>query len=316
VTVPVPPFSAPAFIDPRQLEKLGDLQLLARTLVASLGDGLHRGVGSGNAAEFSQYRPYSAGDDTRMVDWRLYGRSDRLYLKESHQENSLRCCLLLDCSASMDYASSGLSKFSYGRMLAAGLAGVAQSQRDAIGLLAYHHAVETFVPPRLGGAHLTRVLESLQILQPGQGTDTTSALAWAVEVLPPRGMVVLISDLLYPVDEVLAHLRTLQARHHDVLVLQISDPAERDFPFAQGQALEDAEDGSRGFAADASARRQYLENRARHFDRLAQACLDDGIELEEFSSDEPLDRALHRFLRRRRRLARLPGKSQRPGWSA
>lgn len=287
------------FIDPAQLLRVGDLQLLARTVVKGLGIGLHHSPTSGSAIEFAQYRPYAQGDDSRAVDWRLYGRTDRLHIKQYQEETNMRCTILLDCSGSMNYGSEGVTKFQYARMLAACLAMILSAQKDMIALVAYHHDLKVYIPPRNNPRHLRRILLELDGLEPAGATDTAGALRYLGDVLQPRGMVILISDLLHPVEETIDHLKSLCARRHDMIVFQISDPVEQSFPFDKSVIFVDAEDDRRQFTIPDQVREEYLDNRRRHFDLIRQECLSVEIDLREFSTSEPLDQALHHFMKRR-----------------
>jgi len=287
------------FIAPTELAAISDLRLLARTVVAGMAGGVHRSARTGSAAEFAQYRSYAQGDDPRFVDWRLYGRSDRLYVRQFREETNLRCTILLDCSASMGYGSGAVDKFRYAQMLVACLATLAVGQRDEVGFAAFGSELETYVPGRARADHLHRLLVAMSNVRAQGGTDTEGILRFAGDALPARGMVVLVSDLLHPIENVLRQLRSLRARRHDVLVLQISDRAERDFPFERAVTLRDAEDGRELFAVPSAVRAAYLENRANHFAQIRRECLAAEIDVDEFSCDEPLDRALQRFLVRR-----------------
>lgn len=286
-------------VDPAQLVRISDLELLARTVMEGLMAGLHRSPHSGSSIEFAQYRPYAQGDDPRKVDWKLYGRTDRLYLKQFEEETTLRCTILVDCSASMDYTSHAVTKFNYARMLAASLAMLLHRQRDAAGLVAYHEQLLTYVPPQAAKHHVRRIMVELDGLKPQGPTDTARALHYLGDVLKPRGLVVLISDLLHPLDEMLEHLRSLRARRHDVIVMQISDPAEQTFPFDHTVTFVDAETGREQYTVPETVRAAYLENRKNHFDRIRAECLAWEIDVTEFTTSEPLDRALHFFLNHR-----------------
>jgi uncharacterized protein (DUF58 family) len=287
------------FLDPAQAAKIKDLQLLARTVVEGLSGGMHRSPHAGTSIEFAQYRPYCQGDDPRHVDWRLYARTDRLHVKQYQDETNLRCTILLDCSASMDYGSGEITKFEYARMLAACIAMILAPQRDQTGLIAYHHELETYIPPRVDAKHLQRILVELQNLKPAGKTDAEKALRYLGDVIHPRGMVVLISDLLHPVDGMTDHLRSLSVRGHDLIVLQISDPAEQTFPFDRVATLVDAEGMGEQYTVPDLVRDEYLENRKRHFDHIRTECHASEIDIAEFTSTEPLDRALHFFIQQR-----------------
>ena len=290
-----------SFIDPELLSQIADLELLARTVVSGMSSGIHRSIHTGSSVEFAQYRPYVQGDDPRFVDWRLYGRTDRLHIKQFQEENNLRATVLLDCSASMDYGSEGVTKFRYAQMLAASLVVLMNGQRDVVGFGGYHHELCGYVPGRTQADQVHRILVEIDGLRPEGTTDTAGALFFIGDVIPPRGMVVLISDLLHPIEGMVAHLRSLRARRHDVIVLQISDPAEQTFPFDRSITLVDAEEDREQFTVPDAVREAYLENRSGHFDRIREECLAAEIDVEEFNCTEPLDRALHHFIRRRNR---------------
>lgn len=348
------------FLDPEELAQIGDLELIARTLVQGLRGGVHRSPQAGASIEFAHYRPYVQGEDPRRMDWKLYARSDRLYLKQSLEERNLACTILVDSSASMNFGSGrsarnggngrggkngrgavainrragregareglasralGLAgarrptytKFRYAQMLAAALATLLTDQKDAVGLAIYDERIRSAIPARMVRHHLHRILSELERAQPQGRTDTAATLAYLGDVLPPRGMVILISDLLHPLDAMLEHLRSLRAMRHDVLVLQVSDPAERDFTFDEPVTLVDAESETETFVMPERVRREYLENRRRHFEKLREECLKAEIDLREFSTDEPLDYALEAFLRHRRTLARHTHRAGGPG---
>ena len=299
------------FMNPTDLARIKDLHLLARSVVEGTMLGLHRSPHAGASVEFAQYRPYTQGEDLRHVDWRLYGRTDRLHIKQFQEETNLRCTVVLDCSASMDYASAGLTKFRYAQMLAACLAYLLSRQKDAVGFIGYHRNIHLYLPPRMGVRHLRRILADLEALRPEGPTDTAGTLAYLGNVIKPRGMAVLISDLLHPLDETLDHLRSLRARRQDLMVLQISDPAEQTFPFDRTVTLVDAEDDRERFAIPEAIREQYLENRRAHFARIRRECLAEEIDIEEFGTDRPLDHALRYFLQRRSHLLMRSSRVQR-----
>lgn len=295
--------------DPAEWIPLKDLDLLARTVVEGFRAGLHRSAQKGASIEFAQYRPYSQGDDLRYVDWRLFGRSDRLYLKQSHEDTNLRCTFLLDRSASMGYASGAVAKFDYARMLIASLAMLLHRQNDAVGFMAYHEGVDPYIPAKAESRHFHRLLVALGQTRAEGTSSTGDVLRYLGQVLPARGIIILVSDLLHPVEETLEQLRSLRARRHEVMVFQISDRAELTFPFQQAGTFVDAEGSGERFAVPDRVREEYLENRRRHFERIRDECLGAEIELQEFVSDEPLELALHAFLKRRRRaLARGGGR--------
>jgi len=297
-----------AFIDPSTLSRISDLELLARTVVSGFLSGIHRSPRTGSSVEFAQYRPYAQGDDLRFLDWKLFGRTDRLHLKQFQEETNLHCSILLDCSGSMGYGSGGITKLDYARMLAASLAMILQRQGDSVGLVCYHHDLLLHIPPITGRRNLRRILVELSNLEAGERTDAPRALRFLGDVLPPRGMIVLISDLLHPAESVVEHLRSLRARRHDVLVFQISDPTEQSFSFDHAVTLVDAEVGEERFVVPDAVREAYLANRRAHFDGLRDASLSAEIDLAEFTTDSPLDHALRHYIEHRNRALMTSGR--------
>jgi uncharacterized protein (DUF58 family) len=289
------------FPEPAELVRLTDLELVARTVVDGFRAGFHRSTRKGASFEFSMYRPYAQGDDLRFVDWRRFGRSDRLYLKQSNEETNLKCTFLLDRSASMGFASASVTKFAYARMLVASLAMLLHRQNDAVGFMAYHDRVDPYFPARSESRHFHQLLVALAQVGAAGTSATGESLRYLGQVLPPRGMIVLVSDLLHPIDETLEQLRSLRARRHEVLVFQISDRAEETFPFDRDVTLIDPETGGERYSVPELVRAEYQENRRRHFDRIRAECLGAEIGIHEFFSDEPLEFALQAFLARRRR---------------
>lgn len=293
-----------SLVDPALLASLTDLALLARVVVEGFIAGLHASPHFGSSVEFVQYRPYVQGDDPRFVDWSLYARTDRLHTKQFQEETNLRCTILLDCSASMQFASGPVSKFQYARMLAACLAMLLFQQKDAAGLVAFNQDIDTYIPPRMNALHFHRLLVELGRLAPSGPTGLAMTLQKIGDLLSPRSLVVVLSDFLCPLDEIVPLLKQLRARRHDVLVLPIGDAMERDFTWNRSATLVDAESGQELYIVPAAVREQYLENRRCHFDRLREECLSAEIDMEEYITTEPLHRALSCFLQRRNRNRR------------
>lgn len=290
------------FLNPDELAGVADLQLLARRVVEGFLAGLHRSPHFGSSIEFAQYRQYVQGDDPRFVDWNLYARTDRLHTKQFHEETNLRSMILLDSSASMSYASGKVSKLDYARMLAACLAMLLIKQNDAVGLSAFQELVRLTIPPKNSQRHLQRIFVELANIEPSGKTSLAEAAQHACETLPLRSMVILISDLLDDQNDFSTYIRLLRARGFDVLVLQISDPAERDFSISKSTLLIDPENQREQFVVPDDMREDYLENRRAYFHVIRSACIGMQVELDEFDTSEPLDRALHFFLRQRQQL--------------
>lgn len=286
-------------IAPDDLVKVKDLSLLAQALVSGQRLGLHRSPHAGSSVEFSQYRPYAQGDDPRFVDWKRFGRTDRLHIKEFHEETNMRCTLLLDCSASMGYGTTALTKFRYAQILTASLAWLLTQQHDETALVAYHDEICCHIPHQRRAHQIRRLLAALEALTPGGATATGPALNWVGDIMAPRGMVVLISDLLQPLPQVATQLRALRARRHDVLVFQVADVAEVTLPFSDAVTLLDAEDGGERLVDVEKVRGDYLKSREAHFEEIRALCLAYEIDYMTLQTDTSLDGALRHFLYRR-----------------
>src|SRR4051812_14209073 len=230
--------SAP-LIDPPTLMRIKSLQMRAKLAVEGFIKGIHRSPYHGFSVEFSEYREYSPGDDPRFLDWRLFARSDRYYVKRFEDETNLRCYLVLDTSRSMGYRSGtgsgsepgSYTKGDYARTAAATIAYFLSTQRDAVGLITFEDRITEYVPPRYRPGHLRRLMAVLEREPLGRATDLEGPLEQIAATVRKRGLIVLISDLLAPTDSLRTRLGYLRSRGHDVIVLRILDPAEVEFPF-------------------------------------------------------------------------------------
>ena len=292
--------------DPYTLMRLRTLELRAKVVVEGFMSGLHRSPYHGFSVEFTDYRQYTPGDDLRYLDWKLLARSDRYYLKRFEDETNLRCHLVVDLSKSMGYGGGGAnangstpadwSKADYARTLAATLAYFLNGQRDAVGLLTFDQRVVDVIPPRFRPGHLRRLMMALERSAAGRGTDVNMALEQVARTVRKRGLVVLISDLLVPVDQLQQRLGYLRSVGHEVIVLRVLDETEVSFDFPQASLFQDVETGRDLYVDPASARRQYLERFAEHESQVRAACDQLGIEYRRFVTNQPLETALSEFV--------------------
>src|SRR3954470_5165084 len=252
------PRSASGFIDPATLMRIKSLQLRAKIVVQGFLSGLHRSPHHGFSVEFSEYRHYSPGDDPRHLDWRLYARTDRYYIKRFEDETNLRCHLVVDLSRSMEYGSLGYTKADYARTLAATLAYYLQTQRDAAGLTTFHDQILDYLPSRYRPGHLRRLMLLLERPVAGTATNLTKPLERVAELLRKRGVVVLVSDLLAPLDGLANQLAALVSRGHEVIVFQVLDPAELEFQFDEAALFVDAESDRELYVDPQTIRDEYL----------------------------------------------------------
>ena len=289
------------YLDFDTLSRIRNIQLLAKTVVEGFVLGLHRSPYRGFSVEFAEYRPYVAGDEIRHVDWKLYGKTDRYYIKQFEEETNLNCHILLDKSASMGYGSGGLTKLQYGSYLAASLAYFMMLQRDATGLVLFDTEIQKLLPARSRTTHLHLMLAELENLVPSGGTRTGKPLHDLAEGVKKRGLIVLISDLLDEPEEVLGGLQHFRFLGNDVIVFHIIDRAEREFPFDQITEFIDPETDERILSAPQSVRQHYLAEMDEFYGRYRQGCADLKVDYKLFDTSTPLELALSEYLFKRSR---------------
>ena len=289
------------FIDTRILMQIRSLELRSQVVVQGFWNGIHRSPYHGFSAEFTEYRQYVPGDDTRYLDWRLLARSDRFYIKKFEDETNLRCHLLLDQSRSMTFGSLDWTKADYAHTLAATLAYFLFQQGDAVGLLSFDENIRDYLPAKNRPGHLRQLMLSLEKPAGGKSTDLSKPLRRIVELVNKRGLIVLVSDLLTPLDELERQLGRLTATGHEVVVFRVLDPQEVNFDYNEALLFHDVETESDFFIDPAAARRKYLGRFEEHGDSLRSICNKLGAEFLSVTTDLPLDRVLSDFLRQRRR---------------
>lgn len=283
-------------IDPETLMKLKTLELRARAVVEGFLSGLHRSPYHGFSAEFSEYREYSPGDDPRYLDWKLFARSDRYYIKRFEEETNLACWLLLDLSRSMGFGSGSYSKADYARTAAATLAYFLTTQRDAVGLVTFDESIGESLPARFRPSHLHRVMLTLENAVGGTSTSIDKPLEQIAATVSKRGLIVLLTDMLAPLEGLETNLGYLRARGHEVLVVRILDPREIDFKFEKASMFRDAETGREFYVDPESAEKEYRERFDEHAAALGKLTQGLGIDLVTMRTDEPLDSLLFDFI--------------------
>lgn len=281
------------FLSPEVVAGLGTLELKARTIVEGLLLGLHRSPFRGYSVEFAEYRQYLPGDDPATVDWKVYARSDRHYVKKFEHDTNVEAALLLDVSPSMAYGGGrGMTKLAYGSCLAAALAYLLNGQRDAVGLALFDRQLQLYVPPAVRTGQLTRLLIALDQARPGAASDTAAALRQVAERLRRRGLIVVFSDLLDDQARVIDGLRLLRARGMEVVVFHVLDEDELTFPFERAAMFRDVETGEEILTHPALARAEYLAAlqawRQTYITELRGA----GIDYQLASTSTPLDATL------------------------
>ena len=291
-------------LDPQVVSRLGRLDLKARLVVEGFISGLHKSPFHGFSVEFVEHRQYMPGDSLRSVDWKVYAKSDRFYVKQYEDETNLRAHLVVDHSASMQYASQpgAVTKLEYARALAAALAYLMLHQQDAVGLLTFAEKIETFVPARARRSHLDVVLRELDRMRPGGRTALAMSLHHLAERIRRRGLVVLFSDLMASPDAVLSGLAHFRHRQHEVLVFHVLDPAERAFDFAEPATFVDVETGEEVALEPWEVRGTYRQRMDAWLERYRTECRRSQIDYVPLDTSMPYDQALFAYLEKRRRL--------------
>lgn len=289
------------FIDPDVLTRISDLELLARGVVEGFVAGLHKSPYKGFSVEFMEYRPYMPGDDPAHVDWKLFARTDRYYIKQFEDETNTSLNLLLDVSPSMGYASGTLTKLTYASYLAAALAYLIIRQRDAAGLTFFDSEARLRIPPRSTAGHLHTMLTHLEGAELGARTSIGKPLHELAEAERKRGFVVLVSDLLDEPEATIDGLRHFRFKGHEVIVFHVLDPQEVRFDFEDMVEFEDLETGEKMLVEGEAARALYLENLEHFQGTLRQGCGQLGVDYVPIVTDQPLDFALFEYLAARQR---------------
>jgi uncharacterized protein (DUF58 family) len=285
------------YFDPKVLAGIANLGLRARWVVEGLMSGVHKSRAKGFSVEFEEHREYSPGDEIRRIDWKALGKFDRYFIKEYEDETNLRAHLVLDASASMNYASDGITKFDYGCTLTASLAYLILKQQDAAGLVTFSDRIEAFIPPRAKRDYLLQILHALESRNPSGETNVGKILEDIAGQIRRRGLVILVSDLLDEPEPILKGLRQFRFKGNDVIVFHLLDRAELDLPFDGNILFEDLEAANLQIVADPRAiRTAYRQVVEEFIADMRKQCHADSIDYQLISTSTPLDQALASYL--------------------
>ncbi len=284
------------FLHPEAIRRIARLELRARHIVEGFLSGMHRSPYFGHSVEFAQHREYVPGDDLRDIDWKVWAKQDRLYIKQYEEETNMRCTLLVDVSRSMQYGSGPLNKYEYACTAAVSLAYLILRQQDSVGCIAFDSKIRTAVPPRSKRTHLMSIIKALDGSRPQETTDLSTILAQVAENQPRRGMVILFSDLLVQRPPLLRGLRLLRQRGHDVLVLHVMDDDELDFPFSGPTRFDGLEVPDYLSCNPRALREGYLKALNDYLEEIRRGCASHTIDYALVRTSEPLDAALAHFL--------------------
>lgn len=290
----------PQLMDAAVVMSIRSLELRAKVIVDGFRTGLNRSPRHGFSVEFSEYRQYAQGDDPRFLDWKLYARTDRSYIRLFEDETNLRCYLVVDGSRSMSFGSLPWTKYDYGRTIAAALAWLMNRQGDAVGLTLFDEAVRQVVPARYRPGQLRRLLVALEEPTSGSQTNPQQALEHAARRLHKQGLVILISDLLAPVEQIREGLKLLRGCRHDIVVFQILDPAELLLNFDGPRLFQDLETRQELYCDPELVREEFIARLTDHNQQVRTACESVGAAFRQLTTSQPLELALAEFLQSRR----------------
>jgi len=290
------------YLDPEIVGKLKGMELRARMVVEGFIAGLHKSPYHGFSVEFAEHRQYRPGDNIRDIDWKVYAKSDRHYIKQYEEETNLKAYLLLDCSASMGYSSGGQIKHDYAATLAAALSFLMLKQRDAVGLVTFDDKIRRYVPPRSKSGHLHVLLQELAGQKPSDRTDIALTLHEMAERITRRGLVIIMSDLLDDPDKIIPGLKHFRHKNHEVILFHILDPRERDFAFTREAIFKDLETGEEITTLPWQIKKHYARMTHEFSERIAAECRQSRIDYHLIDTSIPFDTALYAFLAKREKL--------------
>ena len=291
------------FVDPKVLSRIKDLSLVARWVVDGIINGMHRAPHFGASIDFAEHRGYVAGDDIRRLDWRLFARTDRYFIKQYEADTNANFSVLMDVSRSMGFASQGVSKLEYGSYLAACLAYLSHKQRDRVGIITFDEDVVTHVPS--SAKHFNTLLHTLHNAQPQRPGRLLEVLAKVAEHFKRRSIVALISDLYENPSDLVDTLKPYRAMGNDLVVFHVLDPAEIEFPYTEASRFQDLESGEEVPVVPEVFAKQYRQMMQEHINALTAKCSEARIDYVQMNTANPLDAALFTYLGNRERLMRV-----------
>jgi uncharacterized protein (DUF58 family) len=292
------------YLQPEVVSTIKNLELIAKFIVEGFLVGLHKSPYHGFSVEFSEHRQYMPGDNIRDIDWKVYGRTNRFYIKQYEEETNLKAYLILDISGSMGYASNKISKIQYATYLAAALSYLLIKQRDAVGLATFSNKIHRFLPPKSTSGYLQFILKELnEIKLERQTTNVSETLHELAEKIKRRGLIILLTEFLYEEPEkILQGLKHFRHYDHEILVFNILDPQDKLFDFKQDVTFVDMETGEKVKTQPFFLRERYRQRIDEFYDTLQKECRNFQIDFQNLLTDEPFDRALIRYMLKRKKM--------------
>ncbi len=290
------------YLDPEVISRLKSMEMRARLVVEGFITGLHKSPYHGFSVEFAEHRQYMPGDPVRAIDWKVFAKSDRYYVKRFEEETNLKAYILLDTSASMQYTSSSVTKLQYASYLAAALSFLMLKQRDAVGLVSFADHIREYIPPKSTSGHLHPLLLSLEQAEATDTTNIAIALHEMAERIKRRGLIIILSDLFDDPERVMNGLKHFRHRHHEVIVFHILDPYERELSFPSETIFKDLETGEEISTVPWQIRADYQKAMKNFMERYARQCRQAYIDYVAVDTAQSYDVALFNYLAKRHRL--------------
>ncbi|MCK4657755.1 MAG: DUF58 domain-containing protein [candidate division Zixibacteria bacterium] len=293
------------YLKPEVVSRLKGMELKARLVVEGFITGLHKSPYHGFSVEFAEHRQYMPGDSIRNIDWKVYAKSDRFYIKEFEEETNLKAYILIDTSASMGYVSDEkrrINKLEYCSYLAASLTFLMLKQRDSVGMVGFDERIHTYIPPKSAASHLHVLLKQMDNLAPSEKTNISDTLHQMAERIKRRGLIIIMSDLFDDPHRILAGLKHFRHKKHEIIVFHVLDPRERDFSFPTEAIFEDLETGERIVTLPWQIKKDYQKELSSVFDNFSRECRMSNIDYHLIDTSIPYDHALLAYLNKRARL--------------
>jgi len=288
------------YLKPEVVAKLANIELVARLVVEGFITGLHKSPYHGFSVEFAEHRQYMPGDEIKHLDWKIYGKTDRYYIKQFEEETNLKSYILLDASMSMSYASPGrITKLEYGSYITAALAQLMVQQRDAVGFTIYDEKVRMHMPPHATKSYLKEILKQLERLEPGNKTGTADSLHQIAERIKRRGLVIILSDLFDDPVRVMGAFRHFRHKKNEVIVMQVLDPMERSFAFGRDAVFRDLETSEEMMTQPWHIQKAYQEEMGKFLNYYKKECRENNIDYVLLDTSTPFDVALFEYLHKR-----------------
>ena len=291
------------YLQPDVVAKLVNMELVARLVVEGFITGLHKSPYHGFSVEFAEHRAYMPGDEIKRIDWKIYGKTDRYYVKQFEEETNLKSYIVVDASRSMSYGSDGrMSKLTYASYITAALAQLMVQQRDAVGLTLYDEKIRTYMPPHATKSYLREILRQLELVKASNKTGTAASLHEIAERIKRRGLVIILSDLFDNPVEVMSALRHFRHKKNEVIVMQVLDPLERSFAFGRDAVFKDLETSEELTTQPWHIQKAYQQSMKEFLDGYKRACRENNIDYVVLDTATPFDVALFEYLHKRQRM--------------